>query len=86
MVTAKCGPYRRPVLKDNALKDNRRLFPLPIASRCRLRLTTWGAANTEGISIPKRGSVMNRWLEYDLVVLAVLVFGIAAVEFLAMIF
>jgi hypothetical protein len=29
---------------------------------------------------------MDRWLEYDLVVLAVLVFGIAAVEFLAMTF
>jgi hypothetical protein len=32
------------------------------------------------------GQLMNRWLEYDLVVLAVLVFGIAAVEFLAMTF
>ena len=29
---------------------------------------------------------MNRWLEYDLVVLAILVFGIAAVEFLAVTF
>jgi hypothetical protein len=29
---------------------------------------------------------MNRWLEYDLVALAILVFGIAAVEFLAMTF
>jgi hypothetical protein len=29
---------------------------------------------------------MNRWLEYDLVVLAILVFGIAAVEFLALTF
>jgi hypothetical protein len=26
---------------------------------------------------------MNRWLEYDLVALTALVFGIAAVEFLA---
>jgi hypothetical protein len=29
---------------------------------------------------------MNRWLEYDLVALAMLVFGIAAVEFLALSF
>jgi hypothetical protein len=29
---------------------------------------------------------MDRWLEYDLVVLAMLVFGVAAVEFLALAF
>jgi len=31
-------------------------------------------------------AVMDRWLEYDLVALAMLVFGIAAVEFLALSF
>jgi hypothetical protein len=36
------------------------------------------------ISMPKAEAMMNRWLEYDLVALAVLVFGIAAVEFLAL--
>ena len=29
-------------------------------------------------------AVMDRWLEYDLVALAMLVFGIAAIEFLAL--
>jgi hypothetical protein len=38
------------------------------------------------ISMPKREAVMDRWLEYDLVALAMLVFGIAAVEFLALSF
>jgi len=38
------------------------------------------------ISMPKEEAVMDRWLEYDLVALAVLVFGIAAVEFLALTF
>jgi hypothetical protein len=34
----------------------------------------------------EEGVVMERWLEYDLVALAMLVFGIAAVEFLALSF
>jgi hypothetical protein len=29
---------------------------------------------------------MGRWLEYDLIALAVLVFGVAALEFLALVF
>jgi hypothetical protein len=36
------------------------------------------------ISIAKWEGVMHRWLEYDLVALAILVFGIAAIEFLAL--
>ncbi len=36
------------------------------------------------ISMPKEEAVMDRWLEYDTVALAFLVFGIAAVEFLAL--
>ncbi len=39
-----------------------------------------------GISNRKGEAVMDRWLEYDLVALAMLVFGIAAVEFLALSF
>jgi len=37
-------------------------------------------------SMPKREEIVDRWLEYDLVALAMLVFGIAAVEFLALSF
>jgi hypothetical protein len=45
------------------------------------------ASPTRIISVPKREAVMmDRWLEYDLVALAMLVFGIAAVEFLALSF
>lgn len=33
---------------------------------------------------PKREEVVDRWLDYDLVALAMLVLGIAAVEFLAL--
>jgi hypothetical protein len=36
--------------------------------------------------MPKGEEVVERWLEYDLVALAVLVFGVAAVEFLALTF
>jgi hypothetical protein len=45
----------------------------------------WRAANA-GISITERGAAMDRWLEYDLIALATLVFGVAAVEFLAIAF
>jgi hypothetical protein len=34
----------------------------------------------------EREAAMDRWLEYDLVALAMLVLGIAAVEFLALSF
>jgi hypothetical protein len=33
---------------------------------------------------PKREEVVDRWLDYDLVALAMFVLGIAAVEFLAL--
>ena len=47
-------------------------------------LTRWRAANS---AFSAQGeAVMERWLEYDLVALAMLVFGIAAVEFLALSF
>jgi hypothetical protein len=43
-----------------------------------------GSRQRGGISILKGRQQMDRWLEYDLVALAMLVFGIAAVEFLAL--
>ena len=61
------------------------LFPLPIASRLQTQIDHLESRQHGSISIPKRGSVMIRWLEYDLVAFAVLVFGIAAVQFLAII-
>jgi hypothetical protein len=49
------------------------------------RLRRWRAANA-GISVRGGEAAMDRCLEYDLIALAMLVFGVAAVEFLALAF
>jgi hypothetical protein len=48
--------------------------------RIRLRMRR---AAARGIS---KGAIMDRWLEYDIVALAMLVFGLAAVQLLALTF
>ena len=50
-----------------------------------LRLGTLSPPRRDHLHTEKE-AMMDRWLEYDLVALAMLVFGIAAVEFLALSF
>lgn len=52
----------------------------------RIRLSLWRAANAEHLHTDKGRQKMNRWLEHDLIALAALIFGVAAVEFLAVAF
>jgi hypothetical protein len=49
----------------------------------RIRLSLWRAANAGHLQTDKGRQKMNRWLEHDLIAFAALIFGVAAVEFLA---